>query len=199
MKRIVTTILGVMCIVLLSYANTFTISTSGFSFSLPTTNIIFGDTVIFNVGGGHTATEVSQSTWNSNGTTSNGGFNFSSGSDQLLTGLTVGTHYFVCQIHVGSMGMKGQIVVSAVSQTKQNQANQIKILPNPVKNFIQLENISNDLNRITITGVDGKTLRNWQVDSTPSSIQVGDLPKGIYFLAGYTDDKQLWIEKFEKQ
>ncbi|MFI5203916.1 MAG: hypothetical protein ACHQF2_05415, partial [Flavobacteriales bacterium] len=35
-----------------------------------------GDTLVFNLMTGHTATSVSQTTWNANGNTPNGAFNF---------------------------------------------------------------------------------------------------------------------------
>jgi plastocyanin len=100
MKKIVTTIFGVVAVFIYCFATKHTINTESSSFSPALTEMNVGDTVVFNVDGGHTATEVSQSTWNANGTTPGGAFNFGAGSNQQVVGLTVGTHYFVCQVHV---------------------------------------------------------------------------------------------------
>jgi plastocyanin len=57
-----------------SVSVTHTILNSGFSFSPSTLTINLGDTVKFVLASIHNAREVSQTTWNANGTTSNGGF-----------------------------------------------------------------------------------------------------------------------------
>ncbi len=90
-----------------------TISTTGnMTFSPSTLNAVVGDKITFTVGSGHTATKVSEATWQANRSTSNGGFDYSSGTNTYtLQASDVGTIYYVCKFHV-SMGMKGKIVVS---------------------------------------------------------------------------------------
>src|SRR5437868_9473712 len=93
-----------------SYGTIHTVNVSGFTFSPNTMTIVSGDTVIFATGGGHNASEVSEPTWNSNGTTHlNGGFQVPFGGGSAVLTL-VGTHFYVCQAHA-SMGMKAQIEV----------------------------------------------------------------------------------------
>ncbi len=96
---------------------TINVATSGFTFSPANTAANVGDSVKFTVGGSHTATEVSEATWNANGNTPlSGGFNFSSGTHKIkLT--QAKTYYFVCSPHA-SMPMKGKIVVSAASTSQ---------------------------------------------------------------------------------
>ncbi len=91
---------------------TTTVTASGTSFSPSTFTITYGDSVNFNLGGNHNATEVSLATWNANGTTPlGGGFATATGGGIVTpVTLTVGTHYFVCTPHA-SMGMKGTVVV----------------------------------------------------------------------------------------
>tara|TARA_B100000683_G_scaffold211044_1_gene205728 strand:+ start:17906 stop:21238 length:3333 start_codon:yes stop_codon:yes gene_type:complete len=80
----------------------------------PDTLVCFvGDTVTINPGGYHNAVEVDDSTWMSNGTNSNGGFNIPLGTpsgsfviDQAKT------YYYVCTPHV-TLGMKGVIISSS--------------------------------------------------------------------------------------
>ncbi len=91
-----------------------TISTSGFSFSPDTLVVNVGDTITFNLGGYHNAVEVNQSTWLTNATTSNGGFNIPLGSTSgYFVADSVKTYYYVCQPHV-NMGMKGVIIANAL-------------------------------------------------------------------------------------
>ncbi len=92
------------------FATTDTIRTSGFSFAPDTVTIKLGDTIRFTLASIHNAAEVSQSTWNANGNTSNGGFVTQFGADTVIVLQTLGTHYFVCQAHA-FMGMKGEITV----------------------------------------------------------------------------------------
>ncbi len=88
-----------------------TIVNSGFTFSPNVVNIKTGDTVVFTLAGAHDAVEVSEATWAANGNTPLPGFSVPFGGGQV-TGLAVGTHYFVCSPHA-SLGMKGQIIVAS--------------------------------------------------------------------------------------
>ncbi len=91
---------------------THTIVSSGFTFSPDTLTVNIGDTVQFSIASIHDAVEVSQTTWNADDTTSNGGFRVPFGGGfAVLT--APGIHYYVCQAHVTSMGMKGTITVNA--------------------------------------------------------------------------------------
>ncbi len=96
-----------------AFCTIWTINTSGFTYTPATTNILFGDTVVFSFGGSHDAREVSLGTWTANGNTPlPGGFQTAFGGGMVLPAqLAVGTHYFVCTPHA-SLGMKGTIVVS---------------------------------------------------------------------------------------
>jgi plastocyanin len=75
------------------------------------------DTVIFTLASIHNVVEVSQATYNQGpgsaaGTTPlSGGFTSVPFGGGKLTGVTVGTHYFVCTNHA-SMGMKGKLIVA---------------------------------------------------------------------------------------
>ena len=96
-----------------AFCTIWTINTSGFTYTPATTNILFGDTVVFSIGGSHDAREVSLTTWTANGNTAlPGGFQTAFGGGMVLPAqLAVGTHYFVCTPHAAA-GMKGIINVS---------------------------------------------------------------------------------------
>jgi plastocyanin len=90
---------------------TVVVTNVGFAFSPDEITINAGDTVDFQIGGSHNVVEVSEGTWNADGTTSNGGFSLPFGGG-MVTLDDPGTYYYVCQPHVGSFGMKGKIIVN---------------------------------------------------------------------------------------
>ena len=96
-----------------TFSNVTTIVSSGFTFSPSSANISAGDSVLFQLASIHNAVEVSQATWNADGTTPlAGGFSLPHGGGLVLPAqLTPGIHYYVCQPHA-SMGMKGTITVA---------------------------------------------------------------------------------------
>jgi len=77
-------------------------------FSPDVLTINLGDTVYFENLIMHDAVEVDESTYNNNGTASNGGFSLN--SDGYIVLEEVGTHFYVCTPHVLN-GMKGKIIV----------------------------------------------------------------------------------------
>jgi len=91
-------------------ATTINITTNGQNFTPQITNISLGDSIHFILGSSHNAVEVSQSTYNNLGTTSNGGFSLPFASDTTII-LSAGIYYYVCQPHAGN-GMIGKISVS---------------------------------------------------------------------------------------
>jgi plastocyanin len=96
----------------MSFAATHIIVNSGSTFSPDNITINSGDTVDFQLTSTiHNAVEVSQSTWEANGTTKLSGWfevPFGGGKVKLTE---AGTHYYVCANHA-FMGMKGIINVN---------------------------------------------------------------------------------------
>lgn len=110
MKSFPATILALFIVLTTGTGTTHTIVSSGFSFSPSNLTINLGDTVVFSLASIHNAVEVSQATWNSNGTTPlPGGFALPLGGGTVVLTST-GTHWYVCQPHALS-GMKGRITV----------------------------------------------------------------------------------------
>ena len=117
-----------------------TITNSGFTFSPDLVNINIGDTVNFQLGGIHNVIEVDEITWNANGNSPiDGGFSLPLGGGQL-TGLTAGTHFYVCGPHA-SLGMKGKIIVNASSGIGENGTSKklFSIYPNPTNGKFMLQ------------------------------------------------------------
>lgn len=115
MKKLILSLL-LATIAFNGYAKTWTVLSSGMTFSPSTVTINQGDSVKFNIDASHNAVEVSQTVWNANGTTSNSGFSIPFGGGTALPAkLAIGTHYYVCTPHA-SLGMKGKIVVQAATE-----------------------------------------------------------------------------------
>ena len=91
----------------------YTVTTSGLSFTPDTIICNLGDTINFILGGNHNAVEVSEATFLTGGTASNGGFNFGYGTTGQFIPNSAQTYYYVCQPHV-PMGMIGVIIVNSV-------------------------------------------------------------------------------------
>ncbi len=96
---------------------TINITNAGLTFVPDAITIEIGDTVIWQVGSTHNVVEVSESTWQSNGTMSNGGFELPFGGGMVVFDIP-GEFYYVCQPHAGQ-SMKGRILVSGPMPTEE--------------------------------------------------------------------------------
>ncbi len=113
MKKLNTLIKHIFLIISLSFLTfttgfTQTITNTGLTFSPDTLQVTIGDNISFNISASHNAVEVSETTFNNNGSTSNNGFNIPYGGGSW-TADSIKTYYYVCQPHA-SMGMKGVII-----------------------------------------------------------------------------------------
>lgn len=140
MKKMILSLL-LVSISMYGTAKTWTVLSSGMTFSPETVTINQGDSVKFILDASHNAVEVSESVWDANGfTAANGGFSIPfSGGTALPAKLTVGTHYYVCSPHA-AFGMKGTVVVQAASALEQTD-NEIPFMtyPNPVAGELKVQ------------------------------------------------------------
>ncbi len=140
MKKTVTFFLLVLATSSLTLSATHTITNSGFTFSPASITINIGDTVYFVLASIHSAREVSQATWDADGTTANGGFDLPfGGGTAVLT--QAGIHYYVCVPHA-SIGMKGMITVNSATDVKTTS----ETLPD---NFMLMQNYPDPFNPST--------------------------------------------------
>lgn len=140
-----------------AFATVTSVTNSGFTFSPANITITQGDSVSFTLQASHNAVEVSQTTYNANGTTPlGGGFSVGFGANQqLVTGLSVGVHYYVCSNHASS-GMKGTITVTAATPPV--------VIPNVWINEIHYDNAGTDsLEGYEIAGPAGTNLACFEV------------------------------------
>jgi plastocyanin len=186
MKRI-TLLMMLVTACFYTYATTWTITSPGFTFSPATLTIQSGDDLDFDIEGINQVQEVSEATWNNNGTTPlAGGFSTPNGGGPVSAAkLTVGTHWYVCVPHA-SMGMKGKIIVEATTGIEGVQPQPyVSIFPNPTNGKIHLlANGSKLINNYNLTVFD---MTGKNVYSTTNAdrlelnqIDLSGLAKGIY-------------------
>ena len=168
---------------------------SGFVFSPDSVSINLGDTIIFQLGSIHNAVEVSQATWNANGTTLlSGGFStpFAGGE---IKNLAIGEHFYVCTNHA-FMGMKGRIFVNEAALINNNLLDKtfIDVYPNPTKGKITL---SSDIdftksNEITIYNYLGYFIdfKENPIKFYDNELDLTNYPKGIYFMQIVAENKK---------
>lgn len=182
----------------LASANTVIVTNSGNTFIPEEITIELGDTVLFNITSYHNAVEVSQSTWDANGTTPNGGFDIAYGGGELVLNST-GTFYYVCTPHA-SLGMKGIInVTSTVTSLDQGTAEDnskaaLNVYPNPVSDMMYLNfNVSKQsgisIDIVDITGRTTQNLINSQYDAGTytETVNLSNLSPGRYFILFKSD------------
>lgn len=117
------------------------LTNAGILFSPDLITMQAGDSIHLVISAPHTCTEVSEDSWNANGNTSNGGFNFPAG-DTTFTLETPGTYYYVCVVHAG-MGMKGRIIVASGTGIREAvEETAFELMPNPAQGWLQVKGLS---------------------------------------------------------
>lgn len=183
-----------------SFGTTHTVTNSGFSFSPSNLAINLGDTVSFLLESSHDAVEVSQSTWNANGNTSNGGFSTPLGGGKVIP-TVVGTYYYVCSPHA-SFGMKGTITVNPTTEIKdsKNYKPSSFILyqnyPNPFNPTTTISFVISNLSLVTlkifnVLGQEVNTLlNNEELDPGYQTVEIdaNSLASGLYYYRLTVDD-----------
>jgi plastocyanin len=160
-------------------------NSSQFSFSPSSITIDLGDEVNFVLASSHDALEVSQSTWLSNGTTSNGGFSVPFGGGLVTASqLPVGTHYYICTSHADS-GMKGTITVvgtTGINETKLPV--NISLAPNPARDYFSITLNDNALlnSEFVLYNLIGKQMLTGKLMAKTTNVNINSLSPGMYFV-----------------
>ena len=183
------------------FCTTWRITNSGFTFSPSSLTITLGDTVIFDLDSDHNSAEVSEATWNANGSTPlPGGWITPFGGGMVLPAdLTVGNHFYVCQPHAG-MGMKGRITVEQSTSIEESSIfRNVSIFPNPSAGKIHLQ-----LDQDLLTNQSGLEIYDFQGiqvyklskldEKTAQEIDLSHLNKGFYYIKFY-DGKAILTRK----
>jgi plastocyanin len=207
-------LLGAFALMISVFAsgNTVTITNSGFTYTPDNVSINLGDTVVFQLANIHDALEVSEATWNANGTTAlPGGFSVPFGGG-TVTGLSAGIHYYVCTVHAG-LGMKGRITVNESSGITENDAGikKFSIFPNPTTGKFMLQfngpdgkpgSWTNTTPHTTIEmyNILGEKVADLSdlITSSSDEINMSSIPDGIYFIR-MDDNNTIYTEKLIKR
>ena len=118
-----------------------------------------------------------QTTWQVNGNTPNGGFNFPSGVHTFA--LTVaGTYYYVCTPHA-NMGMKGQFIVAVNTGIKEPAGSAaMQIFPNPASTQVTVSGVATG-QVLNILDVNGRMVIK-ATTTVDGSLDVSKLDVGTY-------------------
>jgi len=186
-----------------AFSTTVTITNSMYTFTPGTITIHVGDTVKFQIETMHNVVEVSHATWNANGNTPLPGFSLDFGGG-TVTGLTVGTHYYVCAAHASS-GMKGEIIVTGTTGIDNITPDNVKlsIYPNPTTGIftVQLqgsENLINNEPSMAIYNLRGERIYSLPIVQGQTQIDISMMPTGTYFVIINNNTKE-YAEKVVKQ
>ncbi len=166
-------------------------SDADMSFSPDNVIINSGDVVRFILGSIHNAVEVSESTWNSNGTAPLlGGFLVSDGQTQDVMNLSVGTHWYVCTNHA-SMGMKGMITVTALGINDFQLVNNFSVFPNPTTDFVNIRMINSSFGEsYRIMDQGGRFVFDGKLEDVTTAVDLSQFASGIYFLQIGTETRR---------
>lgn len=171
----------------------------GTFFSPSLVTITLGDTVNFTITSIHNATEVSQATWNANGTTSNGGFQFFAPTGGTFIPTLVQTYYYVCQPHASS-GMKGRIIVNTNTgiNSVTSVTQYIQFFPNPATSFVQINSSikPSDKFQMNVYNIAGKKVFSKVNISNAEWLNVTQWSKGIYFVE-IRNSQKVYARKLE--
>jgi plastocyanin len=179
---------------------THTITSSGNTFTPSTLTVNVGDQVQFNAGANHPVQQVSQATWDANGTTPlNGGFSFPNGSG-TFTPANAGTVYYVCTSHV-QLGMKGTITVTVATGINDQESGRGRLYPVPANDHVIYESPGNmiidEIRILDLTGRPVIQLRGLEQPSGQFKIDVSGLNKGMYIIRIRSGESTI-IKKFLK-
>jgi plastocyanin len=200
MKTKILLSIALLFIFISGYSIKWTVTNSGFSFSPATLTITEGDSVLFSLGSIHNAVEVSLASWNADEASPlAGGFDEPLGGGLVLPAqLSVGTHYYVCTVHVATTGMKGTIIVNTSTGITDNYLQpDLQVYPNPAYNLLTVK--SNDGlfgSDYTIYDQAGRQVLGGEITDETLYLDVSRLQTGIYFIQ--VTNKQRITCKFVK-
>lgn len=176
-----------------AYATSYTIDISGISYTPSTLNVVVGDEITIQASGNHPLAEVSESTWDANGSTPMpSGFGVQT-SSYTFTASTVGTIYYVCQAHV-SGGMKGLINVSvATGIIDATSSTGLRVYPSIVTNGAFNVAADSDVLKgatVELFSTNGQLVKSYLLESE-SAVLKADVATGTYTAVVLKDNEAI--------
>jgi plastocyanin len=160
------------------------------SFSPASVTINQGESVEFTTTGSHHVREVSEATYNVNGTTSNAGFTVPTTTVQSVKFSSPGVYYYVCPPHAAG-GMKGTVTVLQVLGIQNDKVfSELSVSPNPTHGDAKLEFVSAKYGRVDVSILNtiGKKIdsvsfsKDFHAGKHTVNLNTSDLPQGLYFV-----------------
>lgn len=172
----------------------------GYSNNDLTVNV--GDVVTIEAAAIHPLVQVSQATWDANGSTAlPGGFSATSNFVLNITSAMAGTTiYYVCANHVGISGMKGKITVNVVASVNENRVRNFNftVFPNPVtsNSWVNISSKNADPVSLTLYDLNGRMVkqlfnRSLNEGEVNFKFDAANLQKGNYILMMRTKEGSL--------
>lgn len=198
------------CISLIGFSHTWTIFSSGDTFSPDSISVNTTDTIVFSLASIHDAVEVTYANWVTPANAPFGGMTVPFGGGTVLaSSLSVGPHYYICQNHY-SMGMKGRIYVvntTGIPAANVNDGTDFSIFPNPASGTISVNYSMNQkanviIKVMNVTGQNEAILLNETKDKgtylNSFDIDKNGMAKGIYIMeliiGDYKSTKRFIVE-----
>jgi len=184
MKKIYSLFL-LFCITgMIAHATNHVINIVGSTYDPAALVAIVGDQVTINADPSHPTVEVSQTTWNANGSTAlPGGFG-SHSSSFTITLTSVGDIYYVCSNHVSS-GMKGIISVTPTGINDQLPLAGLFLTPSIIKNGSDVSLVNSTGSKqegtLYIYNLLGSIVYNTTFSTTEKQSFSIELPAGTYY------------------
>ncbi|MCC7501493.1 MAG: T9SS type A sorting domain-containing protein [Flavobacteriales bacterium] len=158
-------------------------------FNPPSLTIALGDHVHItwdnSVQNDHDVTQISEATWNVNGTTLlPGGFQFGVGTPNPGTDFTItptATAWYICTIHA-SMGMKGVINVTGGNGIEEATAQELyQLAPNPANTTVTVVSPNSGAFNVRFTDAAGRLCMDRTLNAE-RTVDVSTLTEGLYLV-----------------
>ena len=164
----------------------YTVTSSGMSFTPATLSINVGDTVVWNNVSGTHNVNGSTSTFPNNPMSFGNGAASSSNWTYFFVFTTAGTYNYQCDVHASS-GMTGVITVSAANAIKENDwAEALTVYPNPFTDKLTItlgDNVLENINEVEFYVYDvigNQVMKIQQINSNVITLKTDDFSNGIY-------------------
>jgi plastocyanin len=170
------------------------INTQGLTYNPAELTVALGDNITINASAVHPTTQVSQATWEANGTTPlPGGFGTNTASF-TFTVEDLATIYYVCDNHIAN-GMKGLINVLPVGISELTEPNAFSLINNPLiggELAFSLEDESFIGSMLELYDVSGKMVFQERLLSTSGSL-ITRLNSGMYLMVLRRNDEAMLL------
>jgi hypothetical protein len=128
--------------------------------------------------------------------------NVGQNNSYIVNNLPKGIYYWSVQAidncYAGGIWATEQSFNSSIVSVDQSKLSEIRIFPNPAKDYLTISRKSDNLATIIITDLNGRNILSEQINNAQENINIQSLQTGIYILH-YNDKDNAHIFKFVKE